>query len=82
MAKHFEVKLKRSGAGRQLSQRLTLKGIGLTRFGRTVFLKDTPAVRGMLYKVNHLIEVTPHDGEPPLSARGRARAHQAKKAQA
>lgn len=72
---HFEVKLRRSGAGRALTQRLTLKGLGLTRFGRTVYLKDTPAVRGMLYKVVHLVEVTPHAGEPPLSARGKARAH-------
>ena len=73
-ANHFEVKLVRSGAGRKETQRLTLKGLGLTRFGRTVFLKDTPAIRGMLYKVVHLIEVTPRAGEPPLSSRGKAKA--------
>lgn len=71
---HFEVKLVRSGAGRQLTQRQTLKGLGLTRIGRAVFLKDTPAVRGMLYKVVHLVEVTPKSGEPPLSTRGKVRA--------
>ena len=74
--RHFEVKLKRSGAGRQTTQRLTLKGLGLTRFGKKVYLKDTPAVRGMLYKVVHLVEVTPHDGPPPPGARARVRAAQ------
>jgi large subunit ribosomal protein L30 len=72
--KHFEVELVRSGAGRSESQRKTLQGIGLTRFGRKVFLKDTPAVRGMLYKVVHLLQVTPKNGEMPLSSRAKARA--------
>ena len=40
---------------------------GMRGVGKTVFLKDTPAVRGMLYKVVHLVEVTPHDGTPPAS---------------
>lgn len=75
MAKHFEVKLKRSGVGQPATQRRTLEGLGLTRFGRTVFLKDTPAVRGMLYKVVHLVDVAPHTGEvPPTSNRARAAA--------
>jgi large subunit ribosomal protein L30 len=74
--KHFKVKLVRSGAGRKKTQRLTLEGLGLTRMNRVRFLKDTPAIRGMLYKVNHLIEVTPQTGEMPLSARGKARLHQ------
>lgn len=80
MARHFEVKLRRSGAGRAETQRRTLAGIGLTKMGHTVYLKDTPAVRGMLYKVVHLLDVTPHEGEPPLSARGKARAYRAKAA--
>ena len=72
--RHFEVQLKRSGAGRQATQRLTLRGLGLTRFGKTVYLKDTPAVRGMLFKVVHLVNVTPHDGLPPPGSRARVRA--------
>ena len=39
--KHFRVKLKRSGIGRPETQKKTLKGLGLTRFGKTVSLKDT-----------------------------------------
>lgn len=67
--KHFQVELKRSGAGRPDTQRRTLQGLGLTRFGKSVFLKDTPAIRGMLYKVVHLVDVTAIDGELPASKR-------------
>ena len=74
--RHFAVKLKRSGTGRPESQKLTLKGMGLTRFGKTVYLKDTPAVRGMIYKVVHLVDVEAKDGPPPASNRAKARAAQ------
>jgi large subunit ribosomal protein L30 len=78
MASYFEVKLKRSGASRPGTQRKTLLGLGLSRFGKTVFLKDTPAVRGMLYKVVHLVDVTPRDGQmPAMSSRARAEATRA-----
>jgi ribosomal protein L30 len=48
--------LKRSGIGASPRQRETLRGLGLTRVGRSVILKDSPAVRGMLAKVAHLVE--------------------------
>ena len=48
--------LRRSGIGTSPRQRQTLRGLGLTRLGRSVILKDSPAVRGMLAKVAHLIE--------------------------
>lgn len=71
---HFEVTLKRSGAGRIPAQRATLEALGLTRFGKTIYVKDTPAIRGMLYSVHHLVQVEPKAGEPPQGARARARA--------
>jgi len=71
---HFAVKLKRSPAGRKPNQRRVLAGLGLTRFGKTVYLKDTPAIRGMLYKVVHLVDLEPKEGPPPLSSRERAKA--------
>jgi large subunit ribosomal protein L30 len=74
---HFAVQLKRSGAGRNPDQRKTLLGLGLTRRGKTVFLKDTPAIRGMIYKVVHLVEVQRLDGPPPPSTRAAARAAKA-----
>ena len=60
--KHFRVKLKKSGIGRPEDQKRTLKGLGLTSFGRTVSLKDTPAIRGMIRKVVHLVDVEPVEG--------------------
>ncbi len=38
-------------------QRQTLIGLGLNKIGRTRALEDTPAVRGMINKVSHLVEV-------------------------
>jgi large subunit ribosomal protein L30 len=48
--------LRRSAIGTNPNQRLTLRGLGLTRIGKTVVLKDSPSVRGMLRTVGHLIE--------------------------
>jgi large subunit ribosomal protein L30 len=46
-----------SAIGRGRKQRETLAGLGLTRIGRTRELEDTPAVRGMIDKVSHLVRV-------------------------
>ncbi len=51
----------RSGAHRLPKQRATLRGLGLTRMGRTRVLEDTPAVRGMINKVSHLVRVEEAD---------------------
>lgn len=47
----------KSGIGSTRKIRATLKGIGLTRMHKTVIRKDTPELRGMLRKVDHLIRV-------------------------
>ena len=47
----------RSAIGRLSSQRKTLIGLGLNKIGRTRELEDTPAVRGMINKVKHLVRV-------------------------
>ncbi len=51
-----KVTLRRSPIGTSPRQRLTLRGLGLTRVCKSVILKDSPAVRGMLRKVAHLVE--------------------------
>ena len=38
-------------------QRATLRGLGLARRGRSSVLRDTPAVRGMIEKVRHIVTV-------------------------
>ena len=48
--------LRRSPIGTSPRQRATLRGLGLTRVGRSVILKDSPPVRGMLARVAHLVE--------------------------
>ncbi len=42
-------------------QRATLVGLGLNKMNRTRTLEDTPAVRGMIAKVSHLVRVV--DGQ-------------------
>ncbi|MDX9859398.1 MAG: 50S ribosomal protein L30 [Rhodospirillales bacterium] len=46
-----------SPIGRHKDQRATLVGLGLNKMHRTRELEDTPAVRGMIAKVQHLVRV-------------------------
>ncbi len=46
-----------SPIGRPAAQRQTLVGLGLNKIGRRASLEDTPAVRGMVAKVAHLVRV-------------------------
>jgi large subunit ribosomal protein L30 len=54
-----KIKLRRVGSPirRESGQRATLLGLGLKRAHQVVELENTPAVQGMIRKVNHLIEV-------------------------
>lgn len=53
------VKVTQTGSpiGRQGYQRECLKGLGLNKMHKTRELEDTPAVRGMINKVRHLINI-------------------------
>ena len=42
---------------RKNDQRATLVGLGLNKIGRERELEDTPAVRGMIAKVQHMVEI-------------------------
>ena len=46
-----------SPIGRRGDQRATLIGLGLNKINRVRELEDTPAVRGMINKVSHLVRV-------------------------
>ncbi len=52
----------RSGIGRPASERRTLAALGLKHHQGAVVKRDHPALRGMLYQVRHLVEVTPTKG--------------------
>lgn len=58
----------RSPIGRPKNQRATLAGLGLDKLNRTRILEDTPAVRGMIEKVKHLVRV--EDGRERTGRRG------------
>lgn len=47
----------KSAIGRKNDQRRTLMGLGLNKLHRQRELEDTPAVRGMINKVRHLVRV-------------------------
>ncbi len=49
----------RSGIGRPASERRTLEALGLKHHQDVVVQPDRPSLRGMLYQVRHLVEVTP-----------------------
>ena len=52
-----KVTLVKSPIGFKDNQEQVVRGLGLRRIRHTVELKDTPAVRGMIHKVRHLLEV-------------------------
>ncbi|MCU0623763.1 MAG: 50S ribosomal protein L30 [Gemmatimonadaceae bacterium] len=54
--KTVKVTLVRSVAGTRDTHRATVRGLGLRRIRHTVELEDTPAVRGMINKVNYLVK--------------------------
>ena len=62
------------------AQRLILKGLGLRRIGHSVTLRDTPAIRGMIMKVQHLVDVEVTKGKAELFGQRHTAATKAKKA--
>jgi large subunit ribosomal protein L30 len=57
MAKKIQVTLKRSAIGRPKTQKIVVKTLGLRKLNQTVIHNDNPAIRGMVEKVSHLVEV-------------------------
>jgi len=55
--KTIKVKQVGSPQRRHFDQRQTLVGLGLNKIGRVKDLPDTPSTRGMLRKVQHLVQV-------------------------
>jgi large subunit ribosomal protein L30 len=57
MSAEFKITLVRSHIGKPANQKAVLNGMGLTKMNKTVILKDTPEVRGMIRKVSHMLRV-------------------------
>ena len=58
MAKKFKIELVRGLIGCTQSQRETVRCLGLKRRHSQVVVEDNPAMRGQIYKVQHLLKVT------------------------
>jgi large subunit ribosomal protein L30 len=52
----------RSGIGKPQNQRKTLVALGLRKHQQSVVQRDTPAIRGMIFQVQHLVEVEVLEG--------------------
>jgi large subunit ribosomal protein L30 len=55
----LRVKQVKSGIGMPAPQKRTLRAIGLKHHQDVIEVIDTPSMRGMLFKVRHLVQVTP-----------------------
>ena len=53
----IRLKQVKSEIGSDQRQRATLRGLGIRRMHKVVEVEDTPAVRGMINKVTHLVQV-------------------------
>jgi large subunit ribosomal protein L30 len=57
----FQVTWRKSAIGYHRDQKDTIKRLGLRRLHQSVELEDTPANRGMVHKVQHLVDVREGD---------------------
>lgn len=55
--KTIQIKLVKSAIGYSEKHKATLRALGFKHLNQTLEKVDSPALRGMLYKVNHLVEI-------------------------
>ena len=58
MAKQLSITQVRSGVGRKFKHRRTLAALGFKKHQQTVVHDDSPAIRGMLKQIHHLVQVS------------------------
>jgi large subunit ribosomal protein L30 len=61
--RRLRIRWVRSAIGHPERVRQTLRGLGLRRLGQVVERPDTPAIRGMIARVRHLVEVGEVNGQ-------------------
>ena len=57
MARKLRVTQTKSASGHSKDQGLTVRALGIRKMNHTVEHNDTPQIRGMIFKVRHLVEV-------------------------
>jgi large subunit ribosomal protein L30 len=55
--KQIQIKLIRSGIGFPDKQKRVIKGLGFSRLNQVITRPDTPQIRGMVFKIRHLVEI-------------------------
>ena len=65
----IKVKLVQSWSSKPQDQRDTVRGLGLNKLGSEKLLRDTPAIRGMIAKVQHLVKWEVVEGDAPVRVR-------------
>jgi large subunit ribosomal protein L30 len=53
----LNIKLTRSKIGKLKDQIATVEALGLRKIGQTVVKEDTPQIRGMIKKIQHMVQV-------------------------
>ncbi len=53
----IKIKLIKSGIGFPVKQKSVIQGLGLRRLNQVITRPDTPQIRGMVFKIRHLVEV-------------------------
>lgn len=57
MARKLKITQVKSAGGHKFDQQLTVRALGIRRLQHTVEHNDTPQIRGMVFKVRHLVKV-------------------------
>jgi len=57
MARKLRIRQIRSASGKEASQKATVEALGIRRLHQIVEHTDTPQIRGMIFKIRHLLEV-------------------------
>jgi large subunit ribosomal protein L30 len=57
MARRIRIRQIRSASGHPSDQQRTVRALGIRRLQQAVVHEDTPQIRGMVFKVRHLVEV-------------------------
>ena len=57
MARKLRITQTKSASGHAKDQGLTVRALGIRKLNHTVELNDTPQIRGMVFKVRHLVKV-------------------------
>jgi len=57
MARKLRIRQVKSASGHRSDQQRTVRALGIRRLNQTVEHNDTPQIRGMVFKVRHLVEV-------------------------